>query len=220
MKLSTAVVLAGVFASTLAHAGPITFNFTGTVTQVPIDDLATGIQPLDLITGSFTFDSTAIDAIAAPTSASYTSTGPAFGMTASIGAGAVTFSESGLLNVGILNSFVDQYTITATSPTLTMDLFFQDNTGAAFSSDGLPLSPPSLAAFLQREFHLDETDVAGNETQADGIINSLTCGSGCVASNVPEPPSAALLLMGAILLGGLRSARRRKPKDLRMLCKL
>ena len=198
----------------LAHANPITFNFTGSITQIPIDDLATGIQSGDSITGSFTFDSTAVDAIGAPTSGSYTSNGAAFGMTAGIGPGPVTFSESGFLNIGILNSFVDQYTVTASSAGLTLDLFLQDSTGTAFSSDGLPLSPPPLAAFLQREFHLDQTDVAGNETQADGVLTSLTCGSGCVASTVPEPSSAALLFTGAILFGCRRFSKRGRSERL------
>jgi hypothetical protein len=213
-RILTALLSGALLVPWLAQACPITLNFTGGVTQVPIDDLGTGIQSLNAITGSLTFDSAAVDAIAAPTSASYTSNGAAFGMTVSIGAGAVTFSESGFLNIGILNSFVDQYTVTASSPTLTMDLFFQDNSGAAFGSDGLPLSPPALAGFAQREFHLDQTNIAGDETQVDGTITSLTCGSGCIASSVPEPSSAALLLTGAILCG-LRSASRRKSKNSR-----
>jgi hypothetical protein len=114
--------LLGMAALSYAHAGPITFNFTGTVGQVPIDDLGTGIQSGDAITGSITFDSTAVDAIPASTSASYTSTGPAFGISADMGTGPVMFLISGSL-----------------------------------SSDGLPLSPPALAAFAQREFHLELT---------------------------------------------------------------
>ena len=57
-------------------------------------------------------------------------------MTATIGA--TIFAESGALNVGILNSFVDQYTVHASSsPLLTMDFLFQDNSASAFSTDGL-----------------------------------------------------------------------------------
>ena len=96
-----------------------------------------------------------------------------------------------------------------------LDLFFQDNTGAAFSSDRLPLSPPPLAAFLQREFHLDQTDLSGNETQVDGSIASLTCSSGCIASTVPELSSAGLLFAGTILLGVWRSSRGHKSKHSR-----
>jgi hypothetical protein len=209
MKLWIAVVLEGVFASMLAHADPVTFKFTGTVAQVPIDDFNTGIQVLDPIAGSFTFDSAAVDAIAAPTSASYASNGAAFGMTVSIGPGAVMFLESGFLNIGILNSFVDQYTVHAVSTGLTLDLFFQDSSGTAFSSDGLPLGAPLLAAFVQREFHLDRTDIAGEETQVDGTITSLTCGSGCVASAVPEPSYRALVFIGSILCAGWQLTRGR-----------
>jgi hypothetical protein len=126
-----------------------------------------------------------------------------------IGPSAVTFSESGYLNIGILNTFVDQYTVLATSSGLTLDLFFQDNTGAAFSSDGLPLSPPALAAFAQREFHLDQTDIAGDETQVDGTITSLTCGSGCSASTVPEPSSGVLVFIGSTLCAGWQLTRGR-----------
>src|SRR5439155_24206232 len=120
--------------------------------------------------------SASLDAIAASTAGSYTSTGPAFGITAAIGPSALLFLVSGSMNVGILNAFVDQYTGHASSATLVLDLFFQDSSGAVFSSDGLPLSPPLLAGFAQREFHLDETDISGNETQIDGIVTSLTMG--------------------------------------------
>ena len=205
--LST-IVAGASFIPWLATAGTVTFHFTGVVTQVPIDDFATGIQPLDAITGAFTFDSIAVDAIPAPTSGSYTSSGPAFGLSLTIGAGAVPFSESGSLNIGILNSFVDQYTVHASSsPSLVMDLLFQDNSGSVFGTDGLPLSPPLLARFQQLDFHLDQTDIAGDETQVDGIITSLTCGVGCAVSTVPEPSSGVLVLTAAIVCGWRRLTR-------------
>src|ERR1044071_8063240 len=72
--------------SRAADASPITFNFTGTVTQVPIDDLGTGVNAFDALIGSLTFDSAAVDAIPTPKSRSYTSNGAGFGMTAMIGA--------------------------------------------------------------------------------------------------------------------------------------
>src|SRR6059058_4841348 len=123
-RILTTVPLGALLAPWLSRAGPIAFNFTGTVSQVPIDDFATGIQFGDAITGSFTFDSTAADAIVAPTAGSYTATGPAFGMTAVIGPGTLLFQVSGSMNIGILNSFVYQYTGHASSTTLVLDLFF------------------------------------------------------------------------------------------------
>jgi len=190
------------------RGGSITFNFIGTVGQVPIDDFGTGIQSGDAITGSFTFDSSVPDAIPDPTSGSYTSTGPAFGMTLTIGPSALMFSESGSLNVGILDTFVDQYTVNATAATLALSFIFQDNSATAFSGDGLPLSPPLLTDFSQRDFHLDQTDIGGNETQVDGTIESLTCGSGCSAT--PESSSAVLLFSGLSLLGAWRVTVNRK----------
>jgi hypothetical protein len=216
LQILTAALLGAGLIPKAANSATITFNFTGAVTQVPIDDIGTGIQPLDAITGSFTFDSTAVDAITASTSGSYTSTGGAFGITVTIGSGALTFAESGSLNIGILNSFVDQYTLHASSsPSLVIDFLLQDNSGTAFSSDSLPLSPPPLAGFAQRDFHLDETDIAGNETQADGVITSLSCGSGCIAASAPEPASAVLVLTGIILYGGGRLTRSRVSKNRR-----
>ena len=90
MRRTLFSVLLGVCCqSWLAQAG-IVFSFTGSVTQVPIDDLTTGIQPGDAIAGSFTFDSAAPDLVAAASTGSYQSTGPAFGFTATIGG--LTFS--------------------------------------------------------------------------------------------------------------------------------
>jgi hypothetical protein len=195
----------------LAHAN-ITFDFAGEVLQVPIDDLATGIQPGDAITGTFTFDPASPDLIPASSSGSYLSTGPAFGMTVSIDG--LSFSESGSLDIGILKSFVDQYTVTASSPMLSLELFFQDNSGTVFNSDALPLSPPLLSAFAERDFHLDQTDALGNETQVDGRITALT---GSVVSTVPEPSFLMLLFMTAVLFALYRLVRIHKSVNSRNL---
>jgi len=201
-KLSTALLSGALLVPWLAHADLVTFNFTATVTQVPIDDLSTGIQVGDAITGDFTFDSAAPDLVPASSTGSYLSTGPAFGMTATVGA--MTFSESGQLDIGILNSFVDQYAVTASSAMLTIELFLQNNSGTSFNSDALPLSPPLLSAFGQRDFHFDETDAFGSETQVDGRITALSA-----AQPVPEPSSFVLLFTIALPLAFWRLARRR-----------
>jgi len=53
-RILTSVLMGAFLAPWLVHASPITFNFTGIVTQVPIDDFATGILTGDAITGSYT----------------------------------------------------------------------------------------------------------------------------------------------------------------------
>jgi len=186
---------------TSANAAPITFQFSGSVAQVPLDEVFGDIAVGDAIQGSYTFDSSAADLIPAdPAAGSYTFAAP-FGMNVSVGAH--NFATSGSLNIGIVNSFVDQYTVLATSPSgdLTLELFLQDNTGAVFSDDRLPLILPSLAAFAQRDFHLDGL-FAGREVQVDGQLTAPP------PQVVPEPSLADLFLAGSITLLGL--ARRKR----------
>ena len=211
-KLLTALLSGALLVPWLAHADVITFNFTGTVTQVPVDDLATGIQPGDALAGTFTFDPATPDLIPSPLSGSYLSTGPAFGMTLSIDG--LTFSQFGSLDIGILDSFVDQYTVTASSALLSLELFLQDNSGTIFNSDTLPLSPPQLSAFAERDFHLDQTDALGSETQVDGRITTLTSSA---VSSVPEPSSLLLLLTAGVSLAVYRLVRPHKSVNSRNL---
>src|SRR5579872_2754675 len=94
-----------------ANASTITVNFTGTVTQVPIDEVFGDIAFGDQIQGSFSYDPSAPDLIPGdPTVGSYAFGAP-FGMTASIGAH--EFDAFGGMSIGILNSFVDQLTVLA-----------------------------------------------------------------------------------------------------------
>lgn len=60
MRLAVLVASCFCFAGALA-AGPITFQFTGTITQVPIDEVFGDISPDQLISGSYTFESTSLD---------------------------------------------------------------------------------------------------------------------------------------------------------------
>jgi hypothetical protein len=47
----------------IAKAGLLTFQFTGTVTQVPIDDLYGDIAFGDFVYGTYTFDGSAPDLV-------------------------------------------------------------------------------------------------------------------------------------------------------------
>jgi hypothetical protein len=175
-----------------ANAAVLTFQFSGNVTQVPLDEVFGDLNPGDLIQGTFSFDTSATDAVPAdPSIGSYTSSAP-LGMDVTIGTH--NFKTSGGLNIGILNGVVDQYTVLATSASgdLTLELFLQDNTGSAFSNDHLPLTPPALTDFAQRDFHLIAT-LAGGEVQADGQL-------GATAVATPEPPTAGFILAGSIFL--------------------
>ena len=161
-----------------ANADIITFNFTGTVTQVPTDDVFGDISFQDAFSGSFTFDNSALDLVPSSTTGSYSFSAP-FGMNVQIDSH--MFNATGNLNISVLNSFVDQYTVLAESPDgLSLDMIFQDSTGAVFNSDALPLIEPALSAFDQRDFHLVGEFDSG-EVQIDGLITSLG------AASTPEP---------------------------------
>jgi hypothetical protein len=109
-RLTCACVLLGLL--TFASAAPITVQFTGAVTQVPIDDVYGDIAFGSLMQGSYIFDSTAVDLIPGdPATGSYTSFGAPFGMSVSLAGH--SFSALDSLNIGIFNSFVDQYTVFA-----------------------------------------------------------------------------------------------------------
>jgi hypothetical protein len=184
-----------------ANATAITFQFSGTVTQVPVDEVFGDLGSGDEIQGTFTFDSSASDLIPNdPTTASYSWTAP-LGMTVTVGSH--TFDTSGLLSIGILNGAVDQYTVLAESAAgdLTLELFLQDNTGEAFSSDHLPLTAPPLDDFAQRDFHLDGIFEDG-KVQADGRLNSLS------GPTVPEPETTPIFLAVSIVV--LILARRKR----------
>jgi len=187
----------------LSLAAPLTFQFSGTLTQVPIDELYGDIAAVSAISGSFTFDTAAADLVPGdPATGSYTSSGPPFGMTVSLGGHVFTAQDS--LNIGVLNSFVDQYTVLAVGAggNLTLELFLQDNSGTGFSSDGLPSTLP-MSPFTIRDFHLHEITAAG-EFQADGQLANVPS-----AAPVPEPAPSILLLTGVGLLLAITKSLRR-----------
>jgi len=125
--------------------------------------------------------------------------------------GAHVFSTSDSLNIGIVNSGVDQYTVLAQSAggDLTLELFLEDNSATAFNGDGLPLSVPLLGNFTIADFHLVAL-VNDGQLQVDGNLTSFTCGPGC--SPIPEPSSGLLAAAISLLLAGIGGRRRFRRK--------
>ena len=200
-----AVLGAVLFVMGTAKGDPVSLQFTGSVTQVPLDEVFGDINEGDAIVGSFSYDTSAADLIPLdPLTGSYTFNAP-FGMSVSIGTH--SFSTSGSLNIGILNGFVTQYSVLATSETgdLTFEILLQNNSGAIFADDHLPSSAPPLAAFDQRDFHFDGV-FDGAEVQADGRISTLT------GQDTPEPKTHVELLAGWFVLVALAFRRRRLSK--------
>ena len=187
------VVLAlSLYASGLV-AAPITFSFTGKVTHSFFEPSLIGAP----ITGAYTFDSAAVDAIPAPDTGSYISLGPMLGLTANVG-GSV-YTSSGSLKADVLNALTDQYRITA-SEFVTLGLFFEDSTGSVFSADALPLTPPPLSSFDFAQF-----SVLHLGFDLRGTVDTLVCTAGCDGASEPggrvlEPRSLALLGIGLAVL--------------------
>jgi hypothetical protein len=207
-----AVLLVGLVSP--ASASLITFGFTGSVTDVPVDELGIGVGFGSAIEGSYTFESTAADLIAGGSSASYQMAGAPYGLTVDIGGN--LFGTTDSLAVNLFDAFVDQYGVLACSSDLScsgelsIQLFFQDPTGTALGDDLLPLVPPDLTGFASTDFHLFAF-VNGSELQIGGSIETLVCAEGCV---VPAPEPGALVLVstgwGLLALAGWRRRTRAK----------
>ena len=199
MRLCLGLVFGVTLCDRAIQAAPITIQLLGTITQVPIDDLYGDIVGGSPVQISYTFDSAALDQIPGdPSSASYLSAGPPFLMTFTFPSHVFAGADS--IRIGILNSFVDQYTVLAfgSGGSDTLELFLQDNSGTVFSSDSLLQTAPSLASFALKDFHL-RILAAGGETQVDGQITSV--------SEVPEPSTAFPLCAAAAILWALGRRR-------------
>jgi len=182
-----------------AEASPITFTFTGFVSQDPLldpDDPFGGTIAFNTpFSGSYVFDSTTADSDASLNGGSYTSSGGSLAL--SIGGN--SFTAADVLNIGVGNDFSgsDFYTVFAQNTSGTdpfdLSLTFQDLNATVFASASLPLSAPPLAAFELATLFFTGT-TAGNQVQIDGQLTGLTCVQGCVTGPVvPEPSTLALL---------------------------
>jgi len=194
--LAACLAIATFALSQSARADVVTFQLAGVVTQVPEDDLSTGIAFQDPFQGSFSFDSAAVDQIPSdPATGSYNSN-TAF----DVSIDGLNFTTDGLLNIGIFNAAVDQYTVFATSAdgSLTIELFLQDSTGSVFDNDHLPITPPLLTSFDEKGFHLIDNTNDGT-LQVDGTLTSLAAQGGTTTAT-PEPSQIGLTAVGMLAL--------------------
>ena len=187
---------------TVADAAPITFVFTGTVTQDPlldpVDPFGGTIASGTPFSGSYVFESTTDDGDGSLNGGSYTSAGGSLTLTI----GSQTFLAADLLNIGVGNNFSgsDFYTVFAQSTggpdVFDISLLLQDFDATVFGSPLLPTDAPPLSAFELATLALSGT-VSGNQVQIDGQIMSLICTDGCVPGGgtppVPEPTTLILL---------------------------
>jgi hypothetical protein len=190
-------VLMLVFASSAAPS-PITFAFAGAVTDDPFGLTFFGAP----ISGSITFDSTAIDTIAGPQTGAFRSTGAGYDFRAIVDGTA--YAVLGNVTVDTANNIgVDQYGAIGSGGGLTLELFFEDSTQTALASDALPLVPPPLSGFAFRQFRLFSDDA-----EFLGSVSALVCTAGCATRDVPEPGALALAGLASLMLLGARPRHR------------
>lgn len=197
------VILAVVFQLTTlsigtVHASPITFAFTGVLSG-----------PIPLFSGSYTFDSQAVDQNPDPKVGFYVSSGGPFGMAFHLGS--VTIS-SDTVQITVTNDqpfptptlLADSYLVSE-GGSLPNFFFLRDCSGATFNDDHLPLAPPPLSSFRPSCAIGDEVVITGDigvpGNQVFGQLTSLV--------KLPEASSLLLVGSGLALLAVLR--RRKKP---------
>ncbi len=196
-----------------SYAVPITFSFSGTVTNYFYDP-STGdtfggsVGVGTTFTGFYTFESTSPDwSPADPQYGGYHSVLLPYGMEATIGGNTVSGLSSDML-IDVWNTpGGDSYSAVA------LDFGFQSlgiqlsgGSSSIFDNDSLPLSPPDIADFAEARFGYAVTDFFGPVVlSVVGTLTELT-----LVSTIPEPTSLALMSLGLI---GLGFARRNKRSD-------
>lgn len=212
--VGSGLVIIGV---TIAHVGesaaaPVTFGFGGRVTSTSFgpDDqpYPNEITILTTFTGGYTFDSSAPDADPASSVGGYAMAGAPFGLSIDIGGNAFATANRLLVEVDDAPS-LDAYVLVAGNLALfrlEVGLTLQDPTGTALPGDGLPLTPPALAAFAIRTLDFRNDVLDRGLVHITGRIDSLSCLAGCAAagggSPLPAPPTL-LLLSAPLALAGL-----------------
>ncbi len=180
---------------TPARAGAaVTYSYSGVVDD---DDAQRGWVSF---TGLFTFDSTAVDPIADPSTADYQMFGAPFGMSVVFNDG-FSHAFNTRLDVLVSNNLggADQWGVLAGAGLGggTLGFTVSDFTQAVFGGDSLPLP---LGGLLFSQFGFSSFSYETSAGLLNGNLTDFHCLAGCDAGTaVPEPATGALALLGLAL---------------------
>jgi hypothetical protein len=193
-----------------ATAAPVTFSFTGAVSDVHASLFPT-FNTSQTLTGSYTFNSLTPDSNPSGNIGRYNGTIQA--LTVNLGSYSATLGNSGSNFIEIRNQpLSDRYELRAplTGPLvngfspLRFRIELIDPSATAFTSDLLPTTPPSLSSFATSRFRIIFEDGNGN-ARVRGSLTSLTA--------VPLPAAVLLFGAGLIALVGLGAGGWRRGRN-------
>jgi hypothetical protein len=219
-RICLAVPMLAILSVSPAAAATITFEFEAEVREVTDYTSLLGgtVAAADVFSGSFSFDSSAVDANPLSWVGHYDGTSSPWGIGFTLG-GYVFQTDPA--NVVTAIEVVDQVNNDAylfrslynlpPGPGLQagqIDLQLTDPTGTAFSTTALPLTPPDVSLFTQPWGLVVFGGVpGGDEGSPFFAIYSTVTSMTVAASEVPEPSQLSLLAAGAAF-GASRLRRR------------
>lgn len=190
-----------------AFSATVVYNYTGVVDYDEAD------RGWAAFAGQFTFEDTAIDQIADPSTAAYKMSGSPYGMNV-VFDGSSAFSFNNFFDILVSNNLggADQFGALAqnTGSPDSLGLTLYDYTQAVFASDALPLPSGGLTLAM---FGWSEFKYESSGSMLNGRLTGLSCVAGCDATSVPPavvpvPATNALVLAGLGLLGCMQLRKR------------
>lgn len=195
----------------IAQAAPVTYYFGGQLSYVD-SNLSPTLAVGNGFSGSFTYESTAVDGLPGDPNRGAYAPGPAFTVTINSLPFSIAGGGSGSVMVQQLNGndifSVGSGDAPTAGPSINgyvasgFSLMMSDSTGLAFDSDALPSSELNFALFDNSNFELLFINDQNPLPQfIFGRLTYLSLTDPNATTSIPEPGSLVLLIIGLAGLG-------------------